>query len=195
MLDVHRYTNIGLDTPVRPEDWTLGIAQQRWFESVLKESDARWKFVIAHHLVGGSIWDGKCENKNSGYAYGRGGARYATVGEQARITEAIKKHGAQFFVYGHDHIFAHQEAEGIHFVCCGRPTSVPFWASAPGFVEAYGDRSQRNPHAFIMDVGYTRLTVGPDKVAFEYVKTGMDPKGGENIEGKVGDVVHRFEVT
>jgi hypothetical protein len=195
VLDVFRYTDRRWGVAERPEDWTLGAVQLKWLERVLSESRARWKFVVSHHLVGGSPWDGQCKEKNAGRAYGRGGARYARIGEQAIITDIMKRVGSQFFLYGHDHVFAHQEAEGIHFVCCGRPTSVPFWASSPGFVEAYGDHRARDPHDFIMDVGYTRLTVGPDKVVFEYVKTGNDPKGGENITANVGDVVHRFEVT
>ncbi len=196
VLDVHRYTNPGKSTPTVPEEWTLGRAQLRWLEQVLKKSDARWKFVVAHHVVGGSKWDANCKDADTGYAYGRGGAQYARVGEQAKITSLMKQYGSQFFLYGHDHIFAHQQAEGIHFVCCGRPTRVPNrWIGQPGFVEAYGDHRARDPHDFIMDVGYTRLTVGPDKVVFEYIKTGMDPKGAENIKANVGDVVHRFEVT
>ena len=196
VLDVHRYTNVGKGTPQQPEDWTLGQAQLDWFERVATKSSARWKFVIAHHVVGGSEWSTNCKVRNSGYAYGRGGARYARVGEQSKITDIMKRAGCQFFVYGHDHIFAHQQDEGIHYVCCGRPTFVPsHWADEAGFVEAYGDHRARDPYDFFMDVGYTRLTVGPEKVAFEYIKTGMDPKGAENIKVNVGDVVHRFEVT
>ncbi len=196
VLDVHRYTNFGKSTPSRPEDWTLGFAQRRWFEQVLIKSTARWKFVIAHHLVGGSVWDSSGIDRHPEYAYGRGGAKYARIGEQSKITDAMRKFGAQFFVYGHDHIFAHQEAEGLHFICCGRPTMVPkTWVTTPGFIESYGRYQDRNPHAFIMDVGYTRLTVSPNEVAFEYIKTGVDPRSAENTEAKVGDVVHRIVIS
>jgi hypothetical protein len=196
VLDVHRYTNIGKNTPARPEDWTLGREQSHWLEQVLSKSSARWKFVLSHHLVGGSHWDSSGRDRQPDYAYGRGGARYARIGEQSKITDLMKKHGAQFFVYGHDHIFAHQQAEGVHFVCCGRPTMVPMtWVTAPGFIEAYGDYKDREPHAFIMDVGFTRLTVSPKEVVFEYVKTGMDPGGNENLEANVGDVVQRFAIS
>jgi hypothetical protein len=196
VLDVHRYTNPGKHTPANPEEWTLGRAQLRWFEKVLKESDARWKFVISHHLVGGSKWDADCKPTSTGYAYGRGGARYARVGEQAKVTDLMKRFGSQFFVYGHDHVFAHQQAEGIHFICCGCPTRVPNrWAKEEGFVEAYGDFRAQNPHDFIMDVGYTRLTVSSNEVAFEYIKTGIDPQSAENIDAEVGDVVHRVVIS
>ncbi|HNO80177.1 MAG TPA: metallophosphoesterase [Phycisphaerae bacterium] len=196
VLDVHRYTNPGKSTPAVPEEWTLGRTQLKWLEQVLKNSDARWKFVIAHHVVGGSRWDLNCKVEKSGYAYGRGGARYARVGEQAKVTDLMKRYGSRFFVYGHDHIFAHQEAEGIHFVCCGRPTKVPGgWVQEEGFIEAYGDFRARDPHDFYLDVGYTKLTVSPSEVVFEYIKTGMDPEGNENTAAKVGDVVHRVVVT
>lgn len=196
VIDVHRYTKVGRNTPRRPEDWSLGAPQRLWLEHVLGQSNARWKFVLSHHVVGGSKWDSSGRQAQPAYAYGRGGAQYCRIGEQAMLTDIMKKHGAQFFVYGHDHIFAHQQAEGIHYICCGRPTRVPnTWVTAPGFMEAYGDYRARDPHAFIMDVGYTRLTVSPSEVVFEYVKTGMDPDGNENIKANVGDVVHRVAVS
>ena len=42
-------------------DWTLGIKQYLWFKNTLEQSQAKYKFVFAHHVVGGRT------------AYGRGG--------------------------------------------------------------------------------------------------------------------------
>jgi len=32
---------------------TLGEAQYRWLEQTLQSSNAKWKFVLLHHLIGG----------------------------------------------------------------------------------------------------------------------------------------------
>jgi len=69
------------------------------------------------------------------------------------------------------------------------------WVQEEGFIEAYGDFHARDPHDFFLDVGYTKLTVSPNEVVFEYIKTGMDPDGNENIKANVGDVVHRVAVS
>ena len=196
VLDVHRYTNIGGQTPKTVDEWTLGAAQLSWLERVLTSSRARWKLVLAHHVVGGSTWDREGQSQNPTYVYGRGGARYLRVGEQARITEIMKRTGAQLFLYGHDHVFAHQEAEGIHCVCCGRPTFLTrAWWPSPGWKEAYGEVSARNPHDFYAALGYTRLSVSAERVLVEYVRTGTDWKNAENVTQEEGEVVHAFSVT
>ena len=195
VLDVHRYTNIGGEPPVVPESWTLGRAQMRWFESVLTNSRARWKLVLAHHLAGGLGW-GVMDGRRTAHAYGRGGAKYARIGEQAKITEIMKRTGAQFFMYGHDHVFAHQQAEGIHFLLTGRPTGLsPGWWDSPDWVEAYGTAAARDPYDFYAALGYTRLNISPEKLTVEFVRSGTHGRNIENITQREGEVFHRFVVT
>jgi hypothetical protein len=193
VLDVLRYTNVGNATPSTPHQWTLGAAQLQWLERVLSGSRARWKFVIGHHVVGGSEWDLEGKSRITEYAYGRGGARYARVGEQARVTEIMRKHGARFYLYGHDHVFCHQKDEDISYVCCGRTTTLSYeWWRNPGWKEAYGEAASRNPHDFFGAIGYTRLTIAPEKVDVEYIRTGTDPWRKENVEAPEGEVVYGF---
>ena len=195
VLDVHRYTNVGGTYPRTVDEWTLGSSQLQWMERVLTVSKARWKFVFAHHLVGGYGWDVFGRKRNTNYVYGRGGARYAHVGEQVRITRIMNSTGAKFFFYGHDHVFAHQQAAGIHFICCGRPTRLDsaWWQNA-GWREAYGDVDARDPHDFYAAIGYTRITVSPDNVTVEYVRSGTDMNHAENVVQPVGQVVYRLQV-
>lgn len=195
VLDVGRYTNVRGKAPAKVKEWTLGPAQLQWLEQVLTTSRARWKFVAGHHLVGGYAWNSSGV-RHGQHVYGRGGGRYARVGEQARITDIMKRAGAKFFLYGHDHVFAHQQAEGIHFVCTARPTLLnPKWWSAPGWKEAYGDAAARNPHDFYGAIGYTRLTISPQRVQFEFIRAGTDPRGVENVSQQEGEVIHAFSVT
>ncbi len=191
VLDVHRYTNPGGGTPETPEQWTLGDAQMAWFERTLAASTARWKVVLGHHLVGGWPYDGAGTRRPTKYCYGRGGGRYARVGEQARVNDLMKAHGARFFLYGHDHVFAHQPADEIEFVCCGRPSYLnPEWFNRPVWPEAYGSYRQRD---FLAALGYTRLTVAPDRLVLDYVRAAADPGGGENVDTPVGEVAYRAE--
>lgn len=159
VLDPFRYTP---SRPRIPEDWTIGEAQMAWLERTLAGSDKRHKFVIAHHLIGGAPWNGSCEAPGT---HGRGGAKYAMAGEQARIHELMLKYGVKFFLYGHDHIFAHSERNGINYISCGRSAipSTPWWSKS-GWKEIYGDD-------FIGLTGYTLVDVTPDSVTVRY-KTG-----------------------
>lgn len=196
VLDVCRYTRIGAPPPTRPEQWTLGPAQLAWLERTLAQSKARWKLVVAHHLVGGWARDNMGRPLSAdGYAYGRGGARYARVGEQARITDLMRTHGARLFLYGHDHTFVHQQAEGLHFVCCGRSSLLdPGWFRTSGWQEAYGDYRARAPQDFHAALGFTRLAVEPDGIRVAYVRTGTDPRGAENVAGPEGTVVYECQL-
>ena len=147
------------------EDWTLGPAQMRWLERTLLSSDARWKLVVGHHLVGGWDWDLTGRTRNTPDKYGRGGARYAMEGEQS-----------------HD----------VHFVCCGRCTrhtvfDVDCWGR-PGWKEAYGDHGARDPHDFYAAIGFVRLEVSANGVAVQYIRSLVEPK--DNVTTPIGGVVY-----
>ncbi len=206
VLDAHRYTEGkpapgGAVTPasevqVGVEDWTLGADQLAWLEATLEASDAKHKLVFAHHLVGGWGFDLEGLDPDAIYKYGRGGARYARKGEQAKITSLMNEHGARYFFYGHDHVFAHQSAESVEFVCCGRPSFLqPRWWRAPGWKEAYGNLKSRSAKEFLATIGYTRLTIGPERVVIEYVRTATQPVRGENAGPTPDGVVYRWDST
>jgi hypothetical protein len=174
ILDVMRFTTV---YPRRAEDWTLGEEQLRWLEQTLSRSDRHWKFLFAHHLVGGSDL-ALC------YSYGRGSIRSTEDrtaagrfrGEQARIHELMLRHGARVFFSGHDHVFAAGEKDGVLYVVGGQASGprMPFWTADPTFNEAYDFNEDGNPD-YLTDKGFVRVTVeGPHRTQIEYVKT--DPE-------------------
>lgn len=204
VLDVHRYTQgealvarseaPASEVRIGVDDWTLGPQQLAWLEATLEGSSARHKVILAHHLMGGWDYDLEGLDRDAEYKYGRGGARYARKGEQARITELMQRHGARYFFYGHDHVFAHQAAEGVEFVCCGRPSYLsPRWWRAPGWREAYGQLKSRSAREFLATIGYTRLTVEPQRVVIEYVRPALAPMRGENVAPTPDGVVYRWD--
>jgi hypothetical protein len=206
VLDVQRYTTgqpllAQPDAPASEvrlavEDWTLGAEQLAWLEKTLKESKARHKLLFAHHLVGGWDYDLEGLDREAPYKYGRGGARYARAGQQALICDLMVRHGARFFFYGHDHIFAHQAAESVEFICCGRPSFLqPRWWRAPGWREAYGRFKDKSARSFLATVGYTRLTLSPERVVIEYIRTAPRPLRGENVSPTSDGVVYRWDST
>lgn len=195
VIDVHRYTRIDQAPPTEPDHWSLGEAQWAWLERVLASSNKRWKLVLAHHVLGGYRWGVRGDEERPAYAYGRGGARYATVGEQRRLSRLMQDTGARFFFYGHDHVFAYQPWENLHYVCCGRPTWLSSeWWNTPGWREAYGRHDTRDPHDFYAALGYTRLTIGPSALRIEFIRTATDPKRMENVQTPLGGIVHACEI-
>jgi len=162
VLDPFRYT--GPESPSSPEDWTLGEAQMEWLERTLKESDLRHKFVVAHHLVGGAPYSADC---TSWGGYGRGGAAHAHLGEQRRIHKLMRRHGARFFLYGHDHIFSHTHRNSVQYICCGRLARIyNNWWETEAWREMYGED-------FIGVAGYTLFEVSPNAVKVCYRISGV----------------------
>lgn len=183
VLDPLRYTHVGRSVfPTLPSDWTLGPTQFAWLEATLAASTARWKFIFCHHLVGGGfigVNGRRTAQDGSERVYGRGSADEAgrENTEQALIHQLMLQHGAQFFVYGHDHNFCHSTRDGVNYLCCGRPTHLNPWLRRDGMRDSYGDvliQGADKPwiRALYNVLGYSRFTVSPDNVTLDWIRTG-----------------------
>lgn len=187
VLDVMRYTTV---TPRSPEDWTLGEEQLLWLEQTLAVSRKKWKFVFAHHLVGG-------DSHTLCYQYARGGAKATQngetngifLGEQAVIHQMMKDYGADIFFYGHDHIFATAEkldtggnGEGIYYVAAGRGSGGVPWAEEDWFRNLY-DYTGDGLADFLTEIGFLKVTVyDTSYVNIQYIKTDpFDPQENGRI--------------
>ncbi|MEL6338863.1 MAG: metallophosphoesterase [Myxococcota bacterium] len=168
---------IGRDDPWR---WTLGESQYVWLARVLKESDARFKFVFAHHMTGGLRYPN---------AYGRGGARavkhalggqgsYEWGGEDASgrqgferarpgwkkpIHQLLVDSNVTAFFRGHDHCFAHEEVDHVTY------QTVPM-AADPSFSRGACDADHFQPGAVRPNPGYLRVQVSDTEVQVAYVR-------------------------
>ena len=194
VLDPCRYTLVGSTVfTTSPSEWTLGPTQMSWLQDVLAASTASWKFVIAHHQVGGGLIDvggDSIEDGGTERAYARGSAVEADHPgtEQALIHQLMLQHGVQFFVYGHDHAFCDSVKDGIHYICCGRPTFLNPWWSHDGMLNSYGSilvQGQDKPwtRALWHVLGYAKFHVTPDKVTVQWIRTGYSfPKNVVPIE-------------
>jgi hypothetical protein len=173
-LDVFAYT--GPEDPFYIEPygsaWHLGEEQLNWLQATLSASQARWKFIFAHHILASFEKNG----------YGRGGAKYAHDWEQGVIHQMMLDYGAQIFFYGHDHVFADGTADGVHYTlasqCFGTATTP--WITDPYFIDAY-------PYGFFAERGYIRVRVGPRSAWVDFIKTSLDDQGN-------GDVIYGYQL-
>jgi hypothetical protein len=183
VLDPYRATLVGSAyRPNSPSQWTLGPTQLQWLQDVLARSNATWKFIFCHHQVGGGLINTRGEHISDGggeAAYGRGSAIEADRPgtEQALIHDMMLHYGAQFFVYGHDHAFCHSVKDGVHYLCCGRPTFLSSWWNADGILDSYGsilNQGQDRPWilALYHVLGYAKFTVTPSEVSVRWIRTG-----------------------
>jgi hypothetical protein len=189
VLDVMRYSQ-GL--PFDATGWTLGDEQLAWFENTLKNSNRKWKFIIAEHLLGGEkIPILHC------YHYGRASMRATDnnlltgtfKGQQAELQAWMEAHttpgGATFFMSGHDHLaMIPTEKPNID----GAGTNVYYLTG--GTIGALAGNNWKNAPAFQVEMdwdydgiadyysdtigtlkrGYYHITIdGKDAVHFDYI--------------------------
>jgi len=114
VLDAYR----GYTTSEKPGgwDWTLGETQYQWFAATLRNSTAKYRFVIAHHINGqgrGGVveaglfeWGGRDRKGEYGFDAKR-------PGWEAPIHSLMVRYGVNVFFQGHDHLFAQEMLDGV----------------------------------------------------------------------------------
>ncbi len=177
VIDPYRYTQ---QKPGRKTDgwgFTLGETQYRWLRETLEQSDAKFKFVFGHQLVGGD-------------EQGRGGVEHADwfewgghdpdgtyrfdekrPGWGRPIHQLLVDSGVNFYFHGHDHFYARQEKDGIIYQLVPQPahekTKMPGYAADYGYTE--GDLRGGS--------GFMRVTVSPEAYEMEFVQSESPHKG------------------
>lgn len=150
--------------------WTLGKTQYDWLKTTLENSTAAFKFVFAHHLIGGDPlgrggvefadryeWGGQNLDGTDGWAANR-------PGWDKPIKDLLAEHRVTTFFHGHDHFFGKQEKDCLIYQETPQP-SLPNFQNA-NQADDYGYfEGQILPNA-----GHIRVTVGPDGVKTEYVR-------------------------
>lgn len=168
--------------PKRTDLWeiTHGDAQYQWLKATLEGSAAKYKFVFAHHVIGtgrGGIelapkyeWGGYNNSGSWGFT-----AKRPTWSEP--IHDLMADNGVSVFFQGHDHIWATQELDGVIYQTMPEPADPNY--------------SLFNADAFLSgekypNTGYARVTVSPDEVKVEYVRTYLpaDETGGR-VNGEI----------
>jgi len=172
----HTNTDVWLDT--------LGQTQFQWLEQTLKNSNAKFKFVFAHHEMGTGRGGIECA-KN--YEWGGNDPTLGYIFPQKRpgwsmpIHQMFINYGVTVFFSGHDHAFVRQQLDGVTY------QELPY-AADPNYglynADAY-DSGVIFPAS-----GYARVTVNPTNVKIDYVRTYLPADEGP---GKVnGATVYSY---
>jgi len=176
VLDYYRYSPMEDIPPTSAWSWTLGKDQYDWFQKILEESEARFKFVIAHHANG----------------IGRGGQTYSRLFEWGGhgpngkylfdemrpgwgkpIHEIMRDCGVNVFFQGHDHVFSMEVVDGIVYQTLPRPS----------------EKSPQKQNVFILypnahlllNSGFLKVDVNSDQVKISYYRSyfvSSDPQEG-----------------
>jgi hypothetical protein len=166
-------------------DWTLGLTQFLWLKQTLEDSSAEYKFVFAHHMVGGADnyggrggavpanlveWGGY---NVDGVTRGWNANRNVALWGSEPIEQILVDNHVTAFFHGHDHQYAYEIRDGIVF------QSLP----AAGFSgNGFGSYSLGTYTLKVLpSPGHLRVTVSPSQVTVDYVTSAP----GQGTNGQV----------
>ena len=194
-----------------PEDpWltTMGDAQYQWLAHTLATSTARWKFVFAHHINGNNRGGASSVGNNEwGGPVAEFAARRPTWAKP--IHQLLVDNHVTIFFQGHDHLFARETIDGVIYQEVPNPADNSYfpyncdayaptaitWAGPAGYGHYDPSTAVRLPNSGFLDV-----TVGPDGVRVDYVRTyraidlSTNPNGAFRGTEQNGEVAFSYSV-
>ena len=173
--------------------WTLGKDQYDWFKKTISSSNAKYKFVLCHNLVGGNGNDA------------RGGAEFAGLFEMGGentdntwgfdtyrpgwgkpIHLLMTENKTTIFFHGHDHFYGKQEKDGMVYQEVPQPSNkniTNISATQYGYVDG----------VLLPGRGYLLVTVSETGTKVDYIKTLLPTE--ENATNKNGDVAYTYTIS
>lgn len=175
-----------------PNKWdiTLGDAQYNWLKNTLENSDASFKFVFSHMLHG--INRGGVEGLNLfewGGEDSRGNYQFDTERPSwdKPLHQLMADTDVTIYFHGHDHVWVKQELDGVVYQEVSSPADQDY-DEVTRWTSAYTDETS----VIVGDSGYTRVSVSPEEVKVDYVRSYLPEH--ENEERQTGDVSHSYRI-
>ncbi len=169
VLDPYWYTNPKPDS-LHGWRWTLGQTQYNWLKTTLQNSTSTFKFVFAHHLIGGDPqgrggiefadfyeWGGNNIDTTPGFTTNR-------PGWYKPIKDLLTENRVSIFFHGHDHFFGEQEKDCMVYQETPQPSlpnfNYPQQAAQYGYLQGL----------IVANSGHLRVTVDSSGTMVEYVR-------------------------
>ncbi len=185
VIDPYWYTFPKPTSAATNWNWTLGRTQYLWFKSVLENSNAKFKFVFAHQVVGGIDKDGRGGTEAAPFyemggknTDGTSGFLNNRPGWEMPIHQLMVQNHVNIYFHGHDHFYDRQELDGIIYQEVPQPGN-PNFTSAQN-AASYGYLSGK----IIPNTGFLRITVGDSAATVDYIRSYLP--SNENAQRKNG---------
>jgi len=155
---------------------TLGIEQYNWLEDVLSQSDASFKFIFIHNLLGGidkehrggvaaaSLYEWGGNNQEGKYEFSEQRSDFTMP-----IHDILVEYDVTAVFHGHDHFYAREEKDSIQYILVPQPGTIrPKVATAT--------EKGYNEGVILPSAGFLNVTVADSTVLIEYCKTSREGK-------------------
>ncbi len=163
--------------------WTLGAQQFQWLKETLENSDAKYKFMFSHQMVGGIPrdasggagyvrggaeaagyfeWGGKNADGSAGFASHRNAVDFGTT----PIHQLMVENGVSAYFHGHDHQYVYETRDGIVYQEVPSPgmTGAGF-----GGIYTEGTYTDYSTIKKLPSTGHLRITVTSTQATVDYI--------------------------
>jgi hypothetical protein len=172
--------------------WTLGKEQYDWLKSTLRNSNARFKFIFSHQIVGGSGTEGRGGTEFA-HLYEMGGRNTDSTwgfttqrpGWDKPIHQLMVETGVNVFFHGHDHFYGRQVLDGVVYQEVPQPSAKNL-NTVTGLAYGYAEG------ILLPSRGYILATVDADSVKIDYVRTYLPNE--ENALRRNGDIAYTYTI-
>ena len=164
-----------------PWNMTIGKFQYDWLAKTLRNSQAKFKFVFIHQLVGGLDksgrggveavpfyeWGGHEKDGTNTFAKNR-------PGWEKPIHDLFVETGVSVVFHGHDHFFAKQDKDGIIYQLVPQPANRNFKRhQAKEYGYEKGD--------FLPNSGFLLVNVSLEQIKIEYTRSAVESMRNQGI--------------
>jgi len=189
VLDPYWYTLVKPNTHVDNWSWTLGPEQYLWFKNTLQNSNAKFKFVFAHQIIGGSSTDGRGGTEAVPY-YEMGGKNsdgsWGFINKRPNwempIHQLMAANHVSAFFHGHDHFYGKQQLDGIIYQEVPQPGNPNY--RTPGPAADYGYVTG----TILPCSGYIKVSVGETSAVVDYIRSYLPSvQNQDRVNGSISD--------
>ena len=194
-LDPYWHSPVSPNTPIhnaepRNQGWkiSMGDEQYQWLQETLEGSNAKYKFVFAHHvngtgrgaaaIIGRQEWGGHSNQGSWEFAENR-----PTWSKP--IHQLMNDAGVTIFFGAHDHVFSREKVDNVVYQSVPNPADNSYWAynceaydpdTIPSFSDPSGEYGSYDPNYGVIkpNAGFLDVVVSPDHVQVNYVRSYRD---------------------
>jgi hypothetical protein len=167
-------------------NWTLGAQQYEWFKQTLENSQAKYKFVFSHNMLGGKLqaetgtgagyvrggcggapyfeWGGKNADGSEGFA----DRRSAIFGSEAvPIRQLMMENGVSAYFHGHDHQYVYETCDGMVY----QEVPSPGMGGSGFAIYTEGDHGTYNTVKILPNSGHLRVSITSSQATVDYISS------------------------
>lgn len=173
-IDPYRYGSAASDEKADGWSWSLGKTQYDWFRKTLETSEAKFKFVFAHHAIGNfrggaeiaRLYEWGGEDPKGNYLFDQ-----KRPGWGKPVQQVMEDTGVTIFFQGHDHLFAREMVGGVVYQTLPKP--------AEKIADQQSNFSAYEGGDVLLNSGYLNVGVKDGLVQVDYIRSYFVSSGSQ----------------